>query len=255
MMLFGLIGFPLGHSRSEAYYREQFRNDGIFIADYRNFPIRSISELPGLIADNPSLAGFNVTIPYKEQILPYLSGLSPEASACGAVNLVMVHRQPGTTELWGHNTDVAGFRDSLPEPFRPSRALILGTGGAAKAVACVLRQKGIPFLFVSRHPSGPEMISYEALQSGTVSLADFPFVVNTTPLGMEPDRSSAPGIPYGRIAAGSLYYDLVYNPSETEFLLRAKAQGALTLSGEAMFLGQARASYLLFKDRIRTFTV
>lgn len=239
MRRFGLIGYPLSHSFSERYFGEKFAREGL--ADthcYQLFPLASIAEFPALIAAHPDLAGLNVTIPYKSAVLPYLQGLSADAAAIGAVNTIRIEGG----QLTGFNTDVHGFAHGLAElrSMRPEvridRALILGTGGASKAVRWVLEQQGVAYRLVSRRPEG-NALTYSELDADTIS--GYPLIINTTPLGMAPATDRAPALPYAALSEQHLLYDLIYNPAETEFLARGRQQGAATLNGLSMLYEQA----------------
>ena len=260
MRVFGLIGYPLSHSFSQKYFTEKFQRENIHDAEYKLFPLEDISELPLLLKEQPQLRGLNVTIPYKEAVLPYLHELDETAEAVGAVNCIKINVEtqesrnvessftPGsrilTHKLTGYNTDVHGFRQSI-KPFlemHHERALILGTGGASKAVHYVLKQIGIDCHFVSREPAGREKhFSYEQLNQYVMQA--FPLIINTTPLGMYPGVDQFPPLPYEHITSSHLLYDLVYNPAETEFLKLGKAKGATTINGLSMLHQQAEKAW------------
>lgn len=253
MRLYGLIGFPLSHSFSEKYFTEKFRAENIADATYRLFPLERIEDLPALIAAHPGLRGLNVTIPYKEAVLPYLDKLDETAKAVGAVNTILVSKnpEPGTRNFFlaGYNTDVHGFRQSL-KPFLTSqheRALILGTGGASKAVEYVLKQIGVECIFVSRKKkaiAGKTVLTYEELNPYVISACKL--IVNTTPLGMFPNVGEFPPLPYASLTPAHLLYDLVYNPAETEFLKRGKQYGAQTMNGMDMLKMQAEKAWVIW---------
>lgn len=237
MEKYGLIGFPLSHSFSRDFFNEKFKSEGID-AEYLNFEIPSIDRLPETLSANPDLRGFNVTIPYKEKIISYLDELSEEADHIGAVNVVKVTQRKGKTFLKGYNSDVIGFMRSI-EPLIDSnrrQALVLGTGGASKAVSYALHRLGIETLMVSRNPK-EGMISYEQLTPDIVSTHKV--IINCTPVGMYPHADECPKIPYHAIEFGHLLYDLVYNPDETLFLKRGAQQGAEVKNGLEMLLLQA----------------
>jgi shikimate dehydrogenase len=232
---FGLIGYPLTHSFSKKYFTERFAAEGID-AVYKNYPISSIKAFRAL-QSTEDLEGINVTIPYKEQVIPYLDQVSAAVKEIGACNCIQYKEG-----IWtGHNTDVIGFEQSLLKHLNSShyRALVLGTGGAAKAVWYVLRNMGIPYTKVSR-TSGNETIAYESLTDETI--ATHPLIINTTPLGMFPNVDEYPNIPYGAIGQGHYLYDLVYNPAVTKFLEKGAAQGATVANGEDMLVIQANES-------------
>lgn len=243
MKRYGLIGYPLGHSFSKNYFTKKFQEEGITGCVYETFPIPSISELPGLLAANPDLCGFNVTIPYKEQVIPFLTEKSAVVQKTGACNCVRVHEG----KLMGYNTDVIGFEESLVKAFPdlPSQALVLGTGGAAKAVCYVLQKRDIRYLSVSRR-EGPGVIRYEDL-TGQI-IGSHQLIINTTPLGMAPKVEEAPAIPYEYLTAAHCLFDLVYNPDRTLFLQRGSAHGARTCNGLEMLVIQAEESWKIWNS-------
>jgi len=238
---YGLIGYPLGHSFSISYFNEKFANEGID-ARYDNFEIPSIDDLPEVLDSHPNLKGFNVTIPYKEKVISYLDSLSPEATAIGAVNVVKVERKGGSTKLIGYNSDVIGFMDSL-EPLLQSyhkKALILGTGGAAKAIDYGLRKLGLETVKVSRKEK-ENTTQYDKITPEVIM--DYNVIVNCTPCGMYPHVDECPQLPYGAMDDKTLLYDLIYNPDETLFMKKGKIQGATVKNGLEMLLLQAFASW------------
>lgn len=241
LRLFGLIGKRLGHSFSASYFTEKFAREGIH-AVYRNFPLADISGFEALVDREGQLNGLNVTVPYKQEIIPYLHALSETAESIGAVNTISFSRTGDGLTLKGYNTDAGGFRRSLEEHLtrKHTSALILGTGGSSKAVEFVLGQLGIEYTLVSR-TSGVDRISYGELDQGRV--ADTFLIINTTPLGMHPDIHSAPEIPYERLTPGHLLFDLVYNPARTRFLAMGEEQGAAIVNGYDMLVYQAEASW------------
>lgn len=240
---YGIIGFPLGQSASPAFFNKKFANEGIN-AEYIPFEIDSIEELPRIIEEHPALQGFNVTIPYKLQVMIFLEGLSPAAEGIQAVNVVKVERDAdGTPHLYGHNSDVIGFTRSL-EPLvkgKHTKALILGTGGVSKAVAYSLTQLGIEYIFVSRK-AGENAIAYEQITEEIMHTHTL--IINCTPLGMVGHGvDQCPAIPYELLSEKHLLYDIVYNPENTLFLQKGAAQGAATKSGYEMWYLQALASW------------
>lgn len=261
---YGLIGCPLGHSWSQAYFTDMFTRLGLR-ARYLNFPIASLSELPALLRAHPRLRGFNVTIPYKQAIIPLLHRLSPEAARIGAVNVVSISRPAALSPaadsllLTGHNTDCLGFAAALAPHLQPrhlasgTRALVLGTGGAARAVAVALRDMAIEPLMVSRRAPAP---AADATPTGVITyahitpalMAEAPIIVNCTPLGMHPKVDACPPIPYQWLTPRHLCFDLVYNPAATLFLRRAAAAGAATAGGLAMLHAQARAAWQIWTN-------
>lgn len=237
MRYFALIGFPLGHSFSKSYFTDKFSREEID-AEYSLLPIEQVEEV---LPHCPKLSGFNVTIPHKQAIIPLLSTISDEARAVGAVNCVKV--EDGGL-LKGYNTDVVGIRKSLEGiSLNGIKALVLGTGGASKAVQYVLREGGAEVLVVSRS-QGTADLTYEELSEQLVS--ECRLIVNTTPLGMFPKVDSAPQLPYSAITAEHTLFDCVYNPRQTKFLQLGAAQGAQTIDGLTMFYAQAEASWELW---------
>ncbi|HER07882.1 MAG TPA: shikimate dehydrogenase [Bacteroides sp.] len=245
--IFGLIGYPLEHSFSVSHFSRKFATEHTD-AVYRNYPLKDVAEFPSLVQSEPGLHGLNVTVPYKEKIIPYLDALSQTARSIGAVNTICFCRRSGGLALTGHNTDVTGFGRSLREHLRDhhKRALVLGTGGSSKAVVHVLEKLGIAFLRVSRS-RGEERVTYEELTAGMMK--DHTLVINTTPLGMYPDLESCPPIPYETITADHLLFDLVYNPSKSRFLLQGEQQGASIVNGYDMLVYQAEASWEIWNRR------
>lgn len=237
--IFGLIGYPLSHSFSKQYFTEKFNKDALRDAVYELFPLQNIKELPQLLSKYPAITGLNVTIPYKQTVIPYLDELNAVAEATGAVNTI--HIKKG--RLIGYNTDVAGFWLSFQKIHQPyqKRSLILGTGGASRAVSYVFQQLEVPHLFVSRNPKGNGVISYNDLNKEILN--DHQIIVNTTPLGMAPDIDSLPPIPYHYLTPDHLLYDLIYNPEETGFLQEGKRKGAHIKNGLEMLHIQAEKAW------------
>jgi shikimate dehydrogenase len=243
MKVFGLIGYPLTHSFSKKYFTEKFAILGLVDHTYELFPLENITDLPQLIANNPNLVGLNVTIPYKESVIPYLNSLDDTAKAVGAVNTIAIR----DGNLTGYNTDVIGFSQSLKPLLHPhhERALILGTGGAAKAVAYVLKGLGIQYYFVSREKKNlPNCLTYTELNAAVFNACKL--IVNTTPVGMYPNIDDAPALPYEFFTPQHLAYDLIYNPTKTEFMKRAALQGAHTVNGLNMLYSQAEAAWKIW---------
>ncbi len=238
---YGLIGYPLGHSMSKDYFNTKFKSEGID-AQYINFEIASIDEIKAILLTNPELRGLNVTIPYKQQVIPFLHELTAAAKAVGAVNVIKITWQGRKCHLKGFNTDVMGFVQSI-EPLIEryhKQALILGTGGAAHAVAYGLHSLGLQTTFVSRTKKAG-VLTYAELTPDMMS--DYKVVVNCTPVGMHPHISDCPAIPYEALDNHSLLYDLIYNPDETAFLAQGKRHGAVTKNGLEMLLLQAFATW------------
>lgn len=240
MKTFGLIGRHLQHSFSPAYFANKFEQEAISDCVYKLFPLAQIKDFKGLLQKNLNLAGLNVTIPYKQAIIPFLDALSPQAAQIGAVNTIQFMEG----KLIGHNTDVYGFQTSLEQKLRPtpfdSKALILGTGGASKAVAYALENMGIAYQYVSRkktlHALCYELISPELLQ-------EYLIIINTTPLGMSPNIETCPLLPYTEIGSKHILFDLVYNPRQTLFLKKGLEQGAQTINGLEMLHLQAEKAW------------
>jgi len=241
MRLFGLIGYPLGHSFSASYFNRKFQEEGID-ARYLNFPLEQLGEFRNLVEGEPELAGLNVTVPYKQMILPYLDRLNGAAEDILAVNTITFRRNGDRLLLLGDNTDVIGFRRSLEEHLQTghTEALVLGTGGASRAVLYVLEQLGIPWTVVSRNP-GDRRITYSQVDEARIDRSTL--IINTTPLGMHPREDTFPDLPYSAMGPGHLLFDLVYNPEKTVFLARGEAYGARIVNGYDMLIYQAEASW------------
>ena len=241
MNVFGLIGYPLTHSFSKKYFTEKFEKENIPNCVYELFEIETVDLFPNLINSNPDVKGFNVTIPHKQNIIPFLSRLDDSAKFVGAVNVI----KKETNGDWvGYNSDYYGFMESLkrflPTNFSGIKALILGTGGAAKAVEAALKTLKIPYIQVSREARG-EIISYQDVDSTFIQ--NHKLIVNTTPLGMYPKVDSAPDLPYESITNEHYLFDLVYNPAETLFLKKGKDNGANTQFGLEMLHLQAEKAW------------
>lgn len=243
---YGLIGYPLGHSFSRNYFNEKFRNERID-AEYDNFEIPSIENFKEVLETTPNLRGLNVTIPYKEEVIRYLDELSPEARAIGAVNVIRVTHKGSKTVLKGFNSDVIGFTRSIESMLEPlhRKALILGTGGAAKAVDYGLKSLGLGTLFVSR-TARSGVITYNDVTPDLIR--SHKVIVNCTPLGMYPHVDSCPPLPYEAMDSHTLLYDLLYNPDETLFMQKGRQQGAITKNGLEMLLLQAFASWEMWQE-------
>lgn len=241
MDTYGLIGRVLGHSFSYRMFNEKFKNEDID-ATYINFEIPDVGCVRDIIVNTPTLRGFNVTIPYKQDIIPLLSSLSQEAREIGAVNVVRIEEDGSLT---GHNTDIIGFMESIRPLLKPHhhKALILGTGGVAKAVACGLTRLGIRYQFVSRtHKT--DAISYDELDEEMMADA---VVVNCTPMGMFPDTDACPPIPYCHTDSHNLFFDCVANPEETLFMRKGKTNGAQTKGGSEMLRIQAEEAWKIWQ--------
>ncbi len=241
---YGLIGYPLKHSFSIVYFNEKFKAENID-AEYVNFEIPRIEEFMEVVEENPNLCGLNVTIPYKEQVIPYLDELDKDTAKIGAVNVIKIIRQPkGKVKLVGYNSDIIGFTRSIEPLLKPdvhTHALILGTGGASKAIFRGLENLGIKSTFVSRTKKNDEVMTYEELTPEVMQ--QYKIIVNCTPVGMYPKVDECPAIPYDQLTTDHLLYDLLYNPDETLFMKRGRAQGATVKNGLEMLLLQAFAAW------------
>jgi len=245
MITYGLIGNPLSHSWSARWFSEKFRDEKIKDRVYRDFPLSSLEDFPALIRDHPDLVGLNVTIPYKEKIIPFLDETDVIAAKIGAVNTIQIFRKNGIVQLKGFNTDAPGFLGSADFSGH-QHALVLGTGGAAKAVAFALGSIGISVLFVSRSDKGPGSITYENLTKTVLS--KHTLIVNATPLGMSPSVESCPPIPWQWLSNDHFLYDLVYNPSTTIFLAKGAMASARVQNGLRMLEIQAGLSYRIWNE-------
>ncbi len=244
--ILGLIGYPLTHSFSKRYFTEKFENEGVMDYVYRNFELSDINYFPELLKKHPDITGLNVTIPYKEKILNFVDEFSPEVKAVGAANTLQIH--PETKKITAYNTDIYGFKQSLLPYLKPEhrRALILGTGGAAKAVAYTLRQLDIDAVMVSRKPKNTSQLAYTDLNEKIVK--SHLLVVNTTPLGQFPHTEKSPAFPYDFITKKHLFYDLIYNPAKTTFLQHAENQGAVICNGLNMLQLQAEKAWQIWSQ-------
>ncbi|MFN9802532.1 MAG: shikimate dehydrogenase family protein [Bacteroidota bacterium] len=243
MRKFGLIGLPLTHSFSKQFFTEKFEKEQITDCQYENYPLEKIEDLPALLAANRDIVGLNVTIPYKREIMPFLTDVAPAVKKTGACNCIRIDGKKRV----GYNTDVIGFHLSLMPHLRVQhqRALILGTGGASAAVEFVLQQIAMPYILVSRNP-GTNSIGYDQLNEDLME--SHTLIVNTTPLGTFPAVETYPPIPYEYVTDQHFLYDMVYNPAETIFLQRGKEKGATVLNGMDMLIGQANASWDIWKS-------
>ncbi len=244
--VFGLIGYPLGHSFSQTFFNQKFESEKID-AIYTNFEIPSIERLEEVISTNKNLCGFNVTIPYKEKIFNYLDAVDPVAKAIGAVNVVKIFTQPdGSRSLKGYNSDVIGFGDSIRPMLNKDihkKALILGTGGAAKAVDHALTSLGVESIMVSRS-NKPGTITYADITPEMMS--EYTIIINATPIGMYPNVDECPQLPYEAITPNHICYDLLYNPDTTLFMRKAAKYGATVKNGLEMLLLQAFVSWSIW---------
>lgn len=243
MRLFGLIGKTLKHSFSKVYFTQKFADLGLTDCRYENFEISSIDDFPALLDSHPELEGLNITIPYKEEILRFLHGQSAVVQEVGACNCIKFVEG----RLYGFNTDVVGFKKSLGKLLKPhhTRALVLGTGGGAKAVTYALKELGILPTSVSRTKQASGM-TYEELDPAVIT--DHLLIVNTTPLGMYPHTDAAPELPYESLTAQHLLYDLIYNPAMTKFLQKGAVQGAQVSNGQEMLELQAEENWHIWNS-------
>jgi shikimate dehydrogenase len=244
MRVFGLIGYPLSHSFSPDYFAQKFSKEGITDASYRLFPIENIDKLTELLSTEKNISGLNVTIPYKQQVIPFLDEIDETARFIGAVNTICISKSPKGISLKGYNTDVIGVRESLKGHEHHKHALILGNGGATKAVTYTLNQLGIKYTIVSRMLKENDQLSYNQLSEKIIQ--ENTLIINTTPLGMSPNINNCPPIPYQAIGTDHFIFDLIYNPDETLFMKKAKQNGAQILNGKLMLFSQAEASWQLW---------
>ena len=240
MKHYGLIGYPLGHSASAAYFTAKFSSKNID-SEYTLYPIENIAGVESL---RHTLSGFNVTIPYKKAIIPYLATISPQAAAVGAVNCVKID---SSGEMHGHNTDIIGIRTTLaPYDLRGKRALVLGTGGASAAVVYVLKELGAEVTVVSRK-AAEGVITYDQVTVEVITATTL--IVNATPVGMYPHTDEAPELPYFALGSDHILFDLIYNPAVTKFLMLGTERGATTIGGQEMFVSQAEASWEIWSAK------
>lgn len=242
MRRFGLIGKNIDYSFSRTYFKNKFQKENITEASYENFDIDSIELLPEILVQNKELKGLNVTIPYKEKVIPYLSKLSKSAKKIGAVNTIKISKKG---KLIGHNTDVYGFKKSIKPHLKShhKHALIIGTGGASKAVAYALKSLHISFSFVSRKNQS-DFLTYQQLDKSIIEKHSL--IINTTPLGTFPHTEEYPEIPYQYLTPQHILFDLIYNPSQTQFLKKGLEKGCTTLNGLEMLAFQAEKSWRIW---------
>jgi len=243
MPLFGLIGYPLSHSFSKSYFTEKFKKEKIEDCQYENFQLTTIAELPKIIQQHLQLKGLNVTIPYKESVLAFLDDRNDLVEQTGACNCIKIVNE----RLIGHNTDVIGFERSLLNKVtsKHRHALVLGTGGAAKAVGFVLQKNKIGYRYVSRRCSANNF-SYDQINDDTIR--DHKLIINTTPLGMYPNTNEFPPLPYDAISKDHFLFDLIYNPAKTLFLQKGEEKGAIIQNGYDMLVYQAEESWKIWNE-------
>lgn len=243
MRKLGLIGYPLSHSFSKEYFTQKFVKEHISDCLYNNYPIEDIGMLSDLINSEPELVGLNVTIPYKRAVIRFLNEIDRDAEEIGAVNTIFIQRTGNTSKLKGYNTDVFGFERPLLKVLNPihKTALILGTGGASRAVAWILEKHKIDYKYVSRNPANSDILSYKDLDKNNIG--DFKIIINTSPVGMYPDVESSPDLPYDGLTNEHILYDLIYNPEQTKFLRLGAQKKAITINGLPMLYLQAEKSW------------
>jgi len=245
---FGLIGFPLSHSFSRKFFTDKFSDEGTD-AEYLNFEIENISQLSHVIASHPALEGLNVTIPFKEQVIRFLDDIDEAAAQIHAVNTIRINRSGRHVTLHGYNTDIHGFQESIRQLIQKyhHKALVLGTGGASKAVVKALENLKIDTILVSRNPEEKGELSYNDLDEDVMD--NYKIIVNTTPIGTYPNIEGCPAIPFELITTKHLMFDLVYNPEVTEFLKQGKKRGATIKNGLEMLHLQALASWEIWNRK------
>ena len=245
MTKYGLIGYPLGHSFSKAFFTEKFAREGID-AVYENYEIEDANMLLEIVHDTPELVGLNCTIPHKHAIIPLLDWLSPEVEEIGAANVIKIQREGDSIKLLGYNSDIIGFKNSIRPLLRPEhrKALILGTGGASRAIRVALTHLGIEWKIVSRRKS-PDTLCYEDITPEL--LQQYKVIVNCSPVGMYPHTDEAPQLPYEALTPQHLLFDLIYNPEETLFLQQGAQRGATIKNGLEMLHLQAQASWEIWE--------
>jgi shikimate dehydrogenase len=243
MRRFGLIGKTLEHSFSKNYFKKKFAELGIKDCSYENFELQSIDEFPELFTTKPTIKGLNVTIPYKEEVLKYLHFKNEIVEQTGACNCIKIVND----ELLGYNTDVIAFKNSLQKQLHPFHkcALVLGTGGASKAVQFALKELNIDFLLVSRKKQ-ENQLGYEDVNKDIINRHQI--IINTTPLGMFPNTDQDPPIPYGELTQKHLLFDLIYNPPKTKFLQQGEQKGAQIMNGYEMLVAQAEESWKIWNS-------
>jgi len=241
---YGLLGRNISYSFSKGHFTEKFKNENFEGCTYENFDIPEIGVFAELIKNTADLKGLNVTIPYKEEVLPFLDELSETAAEIGAVNTIKITKEG---KLLGYNTDYYGFKKSLEPLLLPNhkKALILGTGGASKGVAFALEELGIPYTFVSRK-SSENAIDYSQIKAETFN--EYQIIINSTPVGTSPNVDAFPPIPYEFFTENHIAYDLIYNPAETQFLKKAKEKGAQTKNGLDMLIFQAEKAWEIWNE-------
>jgi len=244
MKAYGLIGYPLTHSFSKKYFADKFQKENLLNYSYELYPLAAINELPLLIDAHPDLKGLNVTIPYKEQVLKYATERSFQVDEIGAANTLKI----SGNKIIAYNTDVIGFEKSFIKKLKPhhKKALILGTGGASKAVQFVLKNFKIEFLIVSRKQATSQSINYSSIDEKIIN--EYTVIINCSPVGTFPNVSDSPEIPYQYISSNHYFFDLIYNPAKTEFLKKGEEKGAYTENGYEMLVLQAEESWKIWNE-------
>jgi len=243
MNIYGLIGYPLSHSFSRKYFLRKFEKENIHNSDFQLFQLKDLSGFRDFVLSQEGLKGLSVTIPYKKLVMNFLDEIDPVAEKIGAVNCIKIKGENNKLFLKGFNTDVFGFETSIKPLLKPhhKKAMILGTGGASQAIAYVLDNLDIEYLFVSRSPSGCKHIRYEILNQQIIS--DFKLIINTTPVGMFPETEDKPSLPYEHITPEHLLFDLTYNPESTAFMKMGQLAGAVVKNGYEMLNQQAEKAW------------
>ena len=245
MKLYGLIGYPLGHSFSKKYFTEKFQRESLADVAYELFPIPSIKDFPSIIHSNPALKGLNVTIPYKQQVLEYVTGSTPDVKKIGAANTIKIEEN----KLTAYNTDVIGFERSFTKKLKPfhKRALVLGSGGSSKAIQFVLEKLNIDFLVVTRNENLQNgVINYPMIDEAIID--DYTIIINSTPVGLFPNINECPQIPYQHISEKHYLFDLIYKPEKTLFLQKGEERGAVIQNGYDMLIIQAEESWKIWNE-------
>ncbi len=247
MRKFGLIGYPLSHSFSKKYFTDKFFNEGLVNCRYDNYPLTNILSLYDLLQSDNQIEGLNVTIPYKSKVMDCLDFIDPDALSVGAVNVLKINRVGDGMKVLGFNSDITGIKDTIAPLMSPSlkNALILGTGGASKAVRYVLRNLGINYTVVSR-TSQPDCLTYNEIEPRLYN--EIQIIINTTPLGMFPDTKTMPLIRYDLLRREHILFDLVYNPEITAFLKKGSEKGCTIINGLKMLYSQAEKSWEIWNN-------
>ena len=247
--LYGLIGSPLSHSFSGKYFESKFEKEQLMNCDFKLYELEDLKNFKTFISEQPGLKGLSVTIPYKKQVINYLDYLDMDALKIGAVNCIKVDRKDDNLFLSGYNTDIFGFEESIKPLLKPhhKKAIILGTGGAAQAVAFVFDKLGIEYIFVSRSPSACKEIRYKILHKDIIR--EHLIIVNTTPVGMNPNTDKLPEIPYEWLTNDHLLYDLIYNPELALFLKKGQEMGSAIKNGLEMLHLQAEKSWEIWNQK------